>query len=302
VAANGDRPPQARAFWSGTITFGLVSIPVDLFTAVRPHRVSMRMLSPDGHPLTRRYVCSRDEKPLESDEIVRGYPADGEYVVVSDDELESLEPRKSRDIDLKRFVPRDEIDPMLLERPYILAPAGQSTKAYHLLAATMERTGRAGIATFVMRGTEYLVAIFADHGVLQAQTLRFVDELRTPQDVGLPKVRKPAAQRRKTIEAAMKKLERRTLDKDLLRDEETTKLLELAERKRAESRDVVEVPEVPPEGDEDADNVIDLMTLLKERIGSAGPSRAAVAPKRKPARRATSRRKASRSTRQHKAR
>ncbi len=286
MATDGKRAPQPRAFWSGTITFGLVSIPVDLFTAVRPHRVGLRMLSPEGHPLSRRYVCSGDDKPLDSEEIVRGYPDDdGEYIVVSDEELESLEPRKSRDIDLQRFVPRDEIDPMLLERPYVLAPAGQSTKAYHLLAATMERSGRAGIATFVMRGTEYLVAIFAEGGVLQAQTLRFVDELRTPEGIGLPEVRKTTAQQRKKVEAAIKALEQPELDQDLLHDEETAELLELAERKRAESRDVVEVPEVPAEEGEEADNVVDLMSLLKQRIGAARPSPSRRKPKRAASRR-----------------
>lgn len=261
---------EPRAFWSGTISFGLVSIPVDLYPAVRPRQLSLRMLGPDGHPLTRRYYCSEDGEPLTRDELVRGFPSrDGEFIVVSDEELEELEPRKSRDIDLRRFVDRAEIDPRLFERPYVLAPAGQSTKAYHLLAQTMEHSGRAGIATFVMRGREYLAAIFAEGGLLRAETLRFSNELRTPEDVGLPEVQKAPAKRRRELEAALAKLDRDELDEDLLRDEDAARLRALAERKRAESRDVVEVSEALPEDeDEEPSNVVDIMSLLKQRLGA----------------------------------
>lgn len=268
MAAEASERPLPRAFWSGTLSFGLVSIPVDLYAAIRPRRISMRMLSPEGHLLSRRYVCSQDGRPLDSEEIVRGYPLpEGGFVVVSDEELDDLEPKKSRDIDLRRFVSREQIEPMLLNRPYILAPAGQSTKAYHLLAAAMERSGHAGIASFVMRGTEYLVAIFAEGGLLRAETLRYSEELRRPSDVGLPEVQRAPADRRRQMEEAMTTLERETLDESFLRDESGAELLALAERKRAESRDIVEVPEVGEEAAEGSDNVIDIMSLLKERIG-----------------------------------
>ena len=136
----------------------------------------------------RRYFCSADGEALTNDDIVRGYENDdGSFTIVDDEELDALAPRKSRDIDLRRFVAREEIPRQLLERPYVLAPAGESTKAYHLLAATMEKPGRAGIATFVMRGKEYLAAIFAEGGTLRAVTMRFATELRTPDDVGLPR-------------------------------------------------------------------------------------------------------------------
>src|SRR5687768_2178685 len=195
-------PARSRSFWSGTITFGLVSIPVDLYSAHRPGRASLRMLSPDGTPLRRRYFCPKEGREVPAGELVRGYEVEpGEHVVVADEELEALEPRRSRDIDLTRFVPADEIDPMFFERGYVLAPAGESTKAYRLLAAIMEETGRAGIATFVMRGKEYLVAILAENGVLRAETLRFADEIRSPAAVGLPARSKPA-------EAAVRRAEK----------------------------------------------------------------------------------------------
>jgi DNA end-binding protein Ku len=196
-----------RAFWSGTLTFGLVSVPVDLYPAVRSRRTPLRLLGPDEQPLARRYFCSADGEPLTNEDIVRGYENDdGSFTLVDDEELDALAPRKSRDIDLRRFVGRDEIPRQMLERPYVLAPAGESTKAYHLLAATMESSGRAGIATFVMRGKEYLAAIFAEGGTLRAVTMRFAAELRTPEDVGLPRAVRPAAERRQEVERAVAEL------------------------------------------------------------------------------------------------
>jgi DNA end-binding protein Ku len=259
-----------RAFWSGTITFGLVSVPVDLYPAVRSRRAPLRMLGPNDRLLQRRYYCSADDQALTNDDIVRGYEwPDGSYTVVSDEELDSIAPRKSRDIDLQRFVNRAEIPPKLLERPYVLAPAGESTKAYHLLAKTMEQGERAGIATFVMRGREYLAAIFSEGGLLRAATMRFVEELRTPESIGLPKTRKVEPAERKDAEAALTKLKTDDLDRGELEDDYTSALLELAEKKRAASRDVVEVEEEGGAEDGETAEIIDIMAVLKQRLGAA---------------------------------
>jgi DNA end-binding protein Ku len=262
-----------RPFWSGTITFGLVSVPVDLYAAVRSRRVPLRMMGPEGQPLQRRYFCSAEGKPLQSEELVRGYEwDDGEFTVVDEEELDQLAPQKSRDIDLRRFVDHSEIPPRLLERPYILAPAGESTKAYHLLAETMERSGRAGVATFVMRGKEYLAAIFAEEGLLRAATLRFEDELRTPADVGLPEVQTVPAKKRREMEKALQKLKGSALDESLLQNEDSAELLKLAEAKRAKGRDVVEVPEAPAEDEPESAEIIDIMAILKRRVGATKAS------------------------------
>jgi DNA end-binding protein Ku len=276
MAAAPDAAHGPRAFWSGTLTFGLVSVPVDLFPAVRPRRVALRTLGPEYQPLVRRYFCSADGQPLSREDIVRGYEnADGSFSVVSDDELDALEPRKSRDIDLRRFVAREEIPRPLLERPYVLAPAGESTKAYRLLAETMERSGKAGIATFVMRGKEYLAAIFAEGGTLRAVTMRFADELRTPRDVGLPAVQRASADRREEMERALAELTADELDLSLLEDEYGRAVLKLAEAKRDAGRDVVEIEEAAPAEDDESADIIDIMAVLKERMGAArAPARA----------------------------
>ena len=281
MAEEREVAPNPRGFWSGTLTFGLVSVPVDLYPAVRARRVAQRLLGPDNQPLVRRYFCSADGKPLSSEDIVRGYENDdGSFTVVGDQELDALAPRKSRDIDLRRFVKREEIPRQMLERPYVLAPAGESTKAYHLLAATMERTRRAGIATFVMRGKEYLAAIFAEGGTLRAVTMRFASQLRTPDDIGLPAARRPSADRRLEIDRAVAELTEDDLDLGLLDDEYTTKLLELAEAKRDAHKDIVEIEEAAPEDEETSADVIDIMAVLKERMGGVARKPARAQPAR----------------------
>jgi DNA end-binding protein Ku len=263
----------ARAFWSGTISFGLVSIPVNLFSVTRPRAVHLRMLGPDGAPLRRIYVCPKDEEPLGDDDLVRGYECEGgELVVVTDEELERLAPEKSRDIDLRRFVPRDELDPLYFERTYLLGPAGESTKAYRLLAATMERSKRAGIATFVMRGKEHLVAILADDGLLRAETLRFADEVRSPDDVELPEPPKrldAACVRR--FAKATEKLCAEEPPLEELEDDFAAKLRAMVEKKRKAGEGVVEVDEAVAGGDDEGAGQVDLMQLIQKSLaGKAG--------------------------------
>ncbi len=257
-----------RPFWSGTITFGLVSIPVELLAAVRPRQKSMKLVDREGHPLGRRYQCSKDGKTLSDDELVRGYETeDGQTIVITDEEFDALAPEMSRDIELKRFVAAGEISPLYFQRPYYLAPSGRSSKAYHLLAQTMARTGRVGVGSFVMRGREYLVAIVSDNGVLRAQTLRHADEVRTPDAVELPKRKKPAKAMidrfAKAIEAAMNP----ELNTSLLQDQEAQALQTLAQRKHEAGRDVINQTGLE---DEDADaqgaQVIDLMAVLRKSL------------------------------------
>jgi DNA end-binding protein Ku len=181
----------SRSLWSGTLTFGLVSIPVDLFSAVRGRKTAMKLVDPKGRPLGRQYYCPKDEQTLSSSDIVRGFETDkGKMLVITEEELESVAPEMTRDIELQRFVPRDQIPPSYYQRPYFLAPSSKSAKAYYLLAETMEGSGQAGIGSFVMRGHEYLAAILSEGGLLRMATLRYADELRSPTDVACPKPRR----------------------------------------------------------------------------------------------------------------
>jgi len=259
--------PDSHPFWSGVIAFGLVSLPVSLFPANRSTSSSLKMVDQDGTPLRRRYFCEKEGKALTSDEIVRGYEVDEDkFIVIKDEELEALSPDKTREIDLRRFVPLEEINPVYFERGYFLAPDSGATKAYRLLAKSMEEEKRAGIATFVMRGKEYIIAILAEKGILRAETLRFHDEIRSPQDIGLPELQKPDSKLVNELKKAIKSNSAQTFDRSLLVDRQTRRTLELAKKKLKAGNDVIEVPEEQKPDEEEESNVIDLMQVLKERL------------------------------------
>jgi DNA end-binding protein Ku len=253
-----------RPFWSGTLTFGLVSVPVSLFPATRSNRASLRMLGPDGQPLARKYYAEKSGKDLDADEVVRGFEVNREkYVIVTDEELERLAPEKTRDIDLKQFVPADSIPPIYFERGYFLTPAAGSQKAYKLLAETMEKSGLAGIATFVMRGKEYLVAIFSDRGILRAETMRFADELRSPADVGLPKKKEVTKATVTKFEKLIGTRSKKQFTPTKLADKQTDSLLKLVKKKEKKRENVVKVEE---EVNTDR-KVVDLVKILKQSLG-----------------------------------
>ena len=269
--------------WSGTISFGLVAVPVDLFPAQRSVGLSLRMLAPDGMPLQRRYRCPKHDRDLDRDELARGYELeDGTFVVLDDEDLEAIAPRKSRDIDLRRFVDADAIEPFAFQRAYVLTPSGDSTKPYRLLAEVMERERRVGIATFVMRGKEYLVAILAHDGILWAETLRAFGELRDAEEIGLPEAPELAKSSIDVFTRAIKSL--RTAEPELtkLRDERAAALRELVERKWRAGEDIVDVPEAeseqPPAVDllsaDDALDGTDPFEVIRQRLEGERPAAA----------------------------
>jgi DNA end-binding protein Ku len=270
-----DAPEAPAPFWSGTITFGLVSVPVNLYPAHREEQVRLRMLAPDGSPVARRYRCERDGRDLERDEIVRGFElTPGKHVVVTDDELARLAPQKSRDIELKRFVDADQLDPVLFDRPYVLTPGGSTAKSYRLLAKVMEDKGLAGIATFVMSGKERVVAIIAEHGILRAETVRFADEVRTPDDVGLPPKAKPDRDRVAGFAKAIDALAKPALAPAELADPYARGLRELVDALQKKKSRVVVRREKEAEP-------VDLVEVLKRSLKRGEASRHARAVTRR---------------------
>lgn len=264
-----ERSTSPRPFWSGTLSFGLVSVPVDLYPATRTARVSLRMLGPDGTPLKRKFFCPEEEKQLESDDLVRGYEySPGKYVTVTDEELEALEPKKSRDIDLQHFVPASSIDPIYFARSFFLMPSGDSSKAYQLLARVMERRERAGIATFVLRDREYLVAIFAHDGVLTAEALRFHDEVRDASALGSSRKAKPDAAAVKQYAALIAKHGHDKFDPKTLHNQHNEALRELASKKAKKKQDVIETGGDMSGSEEESDSAetVDLMRMLKQSL------------------------------------
>ncbi|MDX1647422.1 MAG: Ku protein [Longimicrobiales bacterium] len=275
------RGGPSRSFWSGAISFGLVNVQVEFYPANRSSSSSLRMVDEEGTPLRFQYVCPEHESAVPAEEIVRGYETeDGGFVLVTDEELEALQPEKTREIDLQEFVPRKQLDPAYFRRGYFLGPADGSKKAYALLAAVMEEEGLAGIATFVMRGTEYLVAIVADRGILRAETMRFAPEIRSPADVGLPELQEAAESSVAAISAAIRADTRDELDESELRDRYAERLEALVQEKREEG-DLVDVPS-EVSGARSEQKIIDLMAALKASIEGAGEERKG--PQRAPSR------------------
>jgi len=255
-----------RPMWSGTISFGLVTVPVELHSSIRSTRSRMRLIGPDGTPLERRYRCPRHDRVLSDEEVVRGYPiGPRRFVTVADEELEALAPERSGEIGLLHFVERDAVPLPLIERTLYMAPKQGNARAYRLLAAVMERAGLSGIVTFVMRGREHLGAIVSEGGVLRVELLRFDEELRKPEDVGLP----PAPRRidedtLEPVRAALRSLHADEVDLQALHDDREEKLERIAGERLARGEGVVEGG-VPLE-QELREHVHDLMEVLRQRI------------------------------------
>lgn len=256
-----------RPMWSGSITFGLVTVPVELHSSVRSTRPRTRLLGPDGTPLQRRYRCAVHDRLLEDAEIVRGYPiGPGRHVTVADAELEALAPERSGEIGLSHFVEHGALPLPLIERTLYMAPRKGSAKAYRLLATVMERAGLAGIATFVMRGHQHLGAIVAQGGVLRVELLRFDEELRKPDDVGLPPAPKQIDEDViEPVREALRSLYADEVDLHALHDDREERLERVAGERLARGEGVVEAADAPVE-QELREQVVDLMQVLRQRI------------------------------------
>jgi DNA end-binding protein Ku len=173
----------ARPIWSGAINFGLVTIPVELYSATEDHTISFRQFERGTSDRIRyKRVNERTGKEVAFSDIVKGADlGGGEYVIIEPDELDAIAPGRSRTIDINSFVELDDIDPIHFQKTYWLAPSKEEYgKSYSLLLQAMEKSNRAGIATFVMRGKEYLTAVRAGDGMLVLNTLLFAEDIRDP--------------------------------------------------------------------------------------------------------------------------
>jgi DNA end-binding protein Ku len=174
---------MARAIWSGVLSFGLVAIPVELYSATEAHRPAFHQFE-EGTADRIRYqrVNERTGDEVGYADVVKGADiGGGNYVMLDQDELDSVAPGRSRSLDIHTFVDLDEIDAIYFDKTYFLGPGKEAAKPYVLLRDAMEQSGKAAIASFVMRGKEYLAAVRADGGVLALETLFFADEVRDPR-------------------------------------------------------------------------------------------------------------------------
>ncbi|MFI5889985.1 Ku protein [Actinoplanes sp. NPDC051513] len=279
---------MARPIWTGAITFGLVSVPVRLYSATHEHEVSFHQFERDTTDRIRyRRVNERTGKEVDYDDIVKGAEVGGgKYVMLETDELDAVAPGRSRSLEIDRFVDVDEIDPIYYQKTYYLGPGGEETaKVYGLLRDAMTDAGRAAIGTLVMRGKEYLAAIRADGDLMVLQTMFFADEVRDPKDEieGLP--RKGAAKKNELSMAQqlMESMAGKWRPKDF-RDTYTDRVQKLIKQKGAGKEVTVAEPAPEPT------NATDLFEVLKKSVENAQKRRgkAASAPAKKPAKKKAS--------------
>ncbi len=251
-----------QTIWSGTISFSLVAIPVQLVKAVETGRVSFRMLhSKDYSPLVRRMLCPEDDTIVPPDEIIRGYEiGPGKYIVITDEELESVSPERSRTIEIIEFIDMKEVDAIYYDHPYYLVPSKGGEKAYRLLVEVMRRTNKAGLAKFVLGEREYLVAVKSTEEGLALITLHYSEEILSDKDI-LPKDDKVEAEEKNRMKKIIKEMIT-DFDPEKYADGRRKKIVDLLKKKMKEKA-LVEAPEVE---EVEGAGPADLVAALKESM------------------------------------
>jgi DNA end-binding protein Ku len=286
--------PMARAIWSGSISFGLLNVPVKLYSAVARRGIALREIrESDSARIKHRRVAEGTDEEVPYEKIVKAFEISKDrYVPLSKDELASIDPEKSRAIEVQDFVEIAEIDPIYFDSPYYLGPADGAEKAYSLLAEAMEESGKVAIARFVFRSKERLAAIRPGDGVLTLTTMRFADEVVPPSELDdvLPSEKPKVAKREVQMAEQLIDSLTRSFDPTAYRDEYREQLLAMIERKAA-GEEVV----IAPEGeDREATKAPDLMAALEQSIAAVQGKREGKAAKKPAAkkRRATAKKAA----------
>ncbi len=257
-----------RSLWTGSLSFGLVNVPVALFSGVSDQDLHFRQLHAKDHtPVEIHRYCAEEDAEVPYEEIANGYETDDGMVILTDAELAAAAPHRSRTIDIEAFVDLEDVDPIYFDHPYVVMPSGEAEgiqRAYRLLVEVMGRTERAALGRVVMRTKEYLVLIRARQERLVLTTLLWHDEVRPTDPIPAPtKKDKPA---KKEVDAAVELIESFSCDWDPTRYEDSfqKRLREIVKRK-AKGQTI----EVPDDEDEKPTPVPDLMAALEQSLEEA---------------------------------
>jgi DNA end-binding protein Ku len=276
---------MARALWKGSISFGLVNIPIELHTAVRDHRPHFRMLhAKDRSPVRFQRVCIKDGHPVAWEDLVKGYEyAKGRFVVLTKDDFQAAALEKTRTVDIIDFVKSEEIDDRYFETPYYLVPAKGGERAYALLREAIREAGRIGIATFILREAQHLAAVEVIGDALVLSVMRFADELVDTANFSFPaasNIRKPELDMAKALVNSLAS----EWEAEKYSDKYRENLLRIIQGK-VKGKDV----ELEPTTEAPRADVVDLMERLRrslEQSGRKGRTSRKRAPSRKRSRRA----------------
>jgi DNA end-binding protein Ku len=256
-----------RAIWSGSISFGLLNVPVKLYSATSKQTIRFKELREgDGSRIRHKRVAEDDGKEVPYEKIVKGYEiSPDQYVVLTREELEELDPKRTRAIEIQDFVDLDEIDPIYFDTPYYLAPDAGAEKAYKLLVRAMEEERKVAVARFVLRNKEHLAAIRPMHGVITMATMRFADEVVSPEDIDTVPGDGDVDLDKREVEMAKRLIDSLAADFNpgKYRDEYREELLDLIERK-AKGEDVVVAQSEEPT----PTKAPDLMAALEDSLAA----------------------------------
>jgi DNA end-binding protein Ku len=257
---------MARSLWKGSISFGLVNIPIELHTAVRDHRPKFRMLhAKDKSPVKYERVCIRDGSPVGWDDLVKGYEySKGEFVILTKDDFKAAAVEKTRTIDIIDFVQADAIDDRFFETPYYLVPSKGGERAYALLREAIRDSGRIGIAKFILRDAQHLAAVEVIEEALVLSVMRFADELADPKSLGFPSsegIRKPELEMAKALVNSLAA----EWEPEKYTDQYLENLMRIIKGKAKGRKVTLEAEETPRKGE-----VVDLMERLRRSLDQAG--------------------------------
>jgi DNA end-binding protein Ku len=276
---------SARAIASATVSFGLVSIPVKVYSSGNSSAgVRFNMLHKKcGSRLKQHYYCPQDGEKVERDEMVKGYEfSKGQYVLFTDEELKALQQEASQSVEITEFLPTVKVDPIYFEKSYYLGPDKGGDRAFKLLAAALRKSGRSALAKYAARGKQYLVLVRPVEEGLVMQQLRYADEIHAIGEIPLGE----AQVRKAELELAMQIVDQAVSDEfkpEAYEDDVRKRMLAAIERK-VEGREIAETPSEEPKA-----QVIDLMEALKASLAKKEAKRRPAKPVPKTAARATKR-------------
>ena len=255
----------SRAISRSSISFGLVSIPVEVFPATASKSVHFNVLhAKDNSRIQEKIYCASEEKPIDRSELVHGFPIQkGKYVTFTNEELKKLESGAGHEIEIIEFIPISEVDPVYFASAYLLGCGSGAAKAYRLLNAAMTKSERAALAKFVMRSKEHLVLIRPYRDVLMLHTMHYADEIRPAEEIDHGAKSSVGEAELKLAERLISDLSKDKFEADKFEDTYRQKILEIAKQKAAGQE--ISLPSAPRRG-----KVIDLMSALKDSLKSRG--------------------------------
>jgi DNA end-binding protein Ku len=270
---------MARAIWKGSISFGLVNIPIALYPATRREEFKFRLLrKSDLSPVNYKRVAEKDGKEVSWDQIVKGYEYEkGKYVILKDEDFQRVDLEATQTVDIQDFVEQEEIDPIFFYKPYYLEPQKGGDKAYALLRDALKDSGKVGIAKVVIKTREYLAGVKPEDGVLVLELMHFADELADPDKLHVPKKTEVGKREMNMAKSLIDSMSSKW-NPEKYKDDYREALMEVIEEKvEAGGKEIEEKPKKAPK----PTKVIDLVSVLQKSLDQTGAKKKATTKSRR---------------------